>query len=1065
MSGFNTREEFFGALRENRDRAAGRARAAIAEEIAEAAEAFGDDEVTATALVELMGAYHGSGESVKYPVAFARLLRLWDTSPKAFDDWETHRVFWYFKWVGSGLLDTPEVPLDSIRGWIGEMRKRYQAAGHGLQPVYGQLYALADHVGQGEESAYELWATRGRVRMSDCEACEARSRAGYYFDRGQDERGLLELEATLDGRSNCDEEPQSSQARALLPLVRQGRLDQARGAHLASYRAVRGKEANLHAVGRHLEFCALTGNEARGLELLAQNRTLFGFTSSPLGRLAFLTGAEVLLRRLAEVGHGGTPCGGPLGREWTVQELLASVAAEADELAARFDARNGTAAVSERRARRLRQRPLVAELNLGVRSAALENVETGPGAAESVPVGGSAVSAGAMAAAASQNAVIVPPEDFAELVAEVRRLDRNTHPSARTLWNALLERADGADADKVDDVLRGEIANEHGSRAHGKRDWDEVERCFTEAAEHYKRAGRADRVIATEARILWSRAIRDQDADPSASAADVWPHLDALLERISALLAAGDFADADALREARIQSLVVRQSRAFAARNAALRAAEAQDRERWLAVFRRESADLIADAQAFGAPHREALAQESLAEYDATRDDPAAAEAAARRAIAIFRELDWPWRMNRPQMLLGLSLAGQDRYSEAVQVLQTGIAEAHPTVEPDELTHLYRLLGEAALQGGELATAVRTFAEAAVRLDREGDAFGAAETRWRMSNALSMQGQVADAVAVLETLVDVPLGDEEDQAEEVEAAGATSGTGDDADTADTAEDSDADARAAEDSDAAAHAAEDSDAEALTTGPTEPITRRHSHRKRPTRADMLMVQIRADLARGLLALDEPRAAAVEFLHVADAVDGWPDASRLTAAAAEAASALALARNWDGARAALERAIAANAVAPRVPDLTEALRDMAGEAMNTQGAEGLEEALGYLARADQLRAEFLEVARTQFVSVEVDEAQTCYTRGWVLNTAGRPDEAIAELERAVALYDRPGFSEIPPRYEAIRLAAIIEHRVLNQTDAAKARLDRGIAGAEASGHGEGLAMLQKLRSALK
>ena len=54
-----------------------------------------------------------------------------------------------------------------------------------------------------------------------------------------------------------------------------------------------------------------------------------------------------------------------------------------------------------------------------------------------------------------------------------------------------------------------------------------------------------------------------------------------------------------------------------------------------------------------------------------------------------------------------------------------------------------------------------------MRLDREGDRFGAVETRWRMSNALSLQGQVADAVAVLETLVETPIGSKE--AEEAEA--------------------------------------------------------------------------------------------------------------------------------------------------------------------------------------------------------------------------------------------------------------------------------------------------------
>jgi tetratricopeptide (TPR) repeat protein len=227
----------------------------------------------------------------------------------------------------------------------------------------------------------------------------------------------------------------------------------------------------------------------------------------------------------------------------------------------------------------------------------------------------------------------------------------------------------------------------------------------------------------------------------------------------------------------------------------------------------------------------------------------------------------------------------------------------------------------------------------------------------------------------------------------------------------------------------------------------------------------MVQVRADLARGLLALDEPRAAAVEFLHVADAVDGWPDASRLTAAAAEAAGALALARNWEGAHAAWARAVASNAVAPRIPDMTEALRDMAGETINAFGTEGADEALGYLAEADRMRVEFAEAAQTQFLSIEIDEAQTCYTRGWVLNAAGRPEEAIEQLERAAALYDRPGFSGIPPRFDAIRQAAVIEYRSLDREDAAKARLDEAIADAEAAGQADGVATLRKLRDALR
>lgn len=1047
MSGFASKEEFFGALRENRERADGRAKAAIAEEIADEAESFGDDEVAATALVELMSSYHGSGERVKFPVVFARLLRLWDRNPRAFDDWEAHRVFWYFKWVGSGLLTTPDVPLPAIRGWIGEMRKRYEAAEYGLQPVYGQLYSLAQHTGEGEELAYELWATRGRTRMSDCEACEARTRAEYHFGRGEDELGMAELAATLDGRSTCDEEPHASQSVALLPLVRLGRADEARGAHLASYRAVRGREAYMASVGRHLEFCALTGNEARGLELLAQNRVLFGFTAAPLDRLEFLTKVEVLLRQLTAVGHARTPCGGPLGREWTVSELLESVAADAEALAARFDARNGNATVSERRAARLALSPLAAELNLGVRAAALEGTET----VVSVPSAGSAV-------VASQVSATAVPDSFQALVTEALLLDRQFHPDARLLWDALLERADGADADKVDDVLRGEIATERASRAHQERDWDAVNAFFQQAATCYERAGRPDRAIASAARVQWSKATRgDEDADAAAVTEETWPELNALLSQIDALLASGDVG-AD-LADAQVQKLVVHQSRVFAARHAAIRAADAADRERWLAVFRAETDRMVREGNGFSAPQRLALVMEAVAEYDATHDDPKGAEPLARHAVQIFTDLAWPWRLHRSRMLLGLALAGQDRHAEAMQVLQTGIAEAHPAVEAEELTPLYRLLAETALQGGEPATAVRAFAEAAVRLDREGDAFGAVETRWRMSNALAAQGQTADAVAVLETLVEVPLrGDGGYEGEEGAEGEAGVGGGEVEVEVEVGEA--ASATAIEQSAGNVGGSADTH-EPATHEPATPS----KPAKHPSRADMLMVQVRADLARGLLALDEPRAAAVEFLHVADAVDGWPDASRLTAAAAEAAGALALARNWEGAHAAWARAVASNAVAPRIPDMTEALRDMAGETINAFGTEGADEALGYLAEADRMRVEFAEAAQTQFLSIEIDEAQTCYTRGWVLNAAGRPEEAIEQLERAAALYDRPGFSGIPPRFDAIRQAAVIEYRSLDREDAAKARLDEAIADAEAAGQADGVATLRKLRDALR
>ncbi len=994
-----TRDEFFQALNENRNRPKGRATAAVAEELVEAAEEFGDPEVTVSALVELMRAYHGSGESVKYPVAFARLLRLWDEDPKAFDESETHSLFWFFKWVSSGLLSTPDVPLASVRGWIAEMRRRYLAAGHDLQPVYAQEYFLARQLGENEELAHELWATRGRTEFSDCAACEARARAGHHIRHGADEQGLAELQPTFDGRHTCDEEPHNSQALALLPLLRLGRLDEARAAHLTGYRKVRGREAELTPVGRHLEFCALTGNEARGLELLAQNRPLFDFAASPSSSLDFLTGVEVLLARLVGTGHGQLPCAGPLGKQWTVASLRDTVAAQADELAARFDVRNGNGAVSARRRERLAARPLVAQLNLGVQISALEQpvgVRTGP-AASSVGAEAPGVQA---------------PEDFAELVAELRRLVRIGHPGTQALWAAVLERADDA-GDAVDDLLRGEIATEVAQRAYNDKDWDACAALEREAVEHYTRGNLLARTIAAEARLAWCGATRE-DLDPEAAAAAAeaaWPVLDELLARIEALAGSGLATDEEQ-GEVLGRKLAVRQCRLLTARHAFRRARHwaepAEQRAHWSGLFTAEAQALIAEGTASDRPFVVSVTHEVLAEFQARVGDPVVGEASARRAVEIFTERDWPWRMYRGRMLLALALNRQQRFAEATAEAQLGLSEATPDAEPKELTSLHLLLGNAALRAGQFPTAVRAFSEAAARLDRDGGALPAMHTRWELSRALRAQGSTGDAVAVLESLLDRSAPEAPSPA-----------------TADATDDA-------------------------TSTPTE--------------AEQLTAQIRSDLATSLLALGEPRDAAREYLLLADAVSRWSDGLALTSAAAGAAGALAAAGNWEEARAALERALTANAAAPCLPALTDALRSLAVEAVDARGAAAAEEALGYLDRADRLREEFPDAAAEQFVSAAVDMAQCSFTRGQVHATAGHAEEALAAFDLAITGYDQEGHATALPRFEAVRMAALMEGRNLGRVPAARERLAKAAAEADAAGRAPVATTLRRIRDSL-
>jgi hypothetical protein len=337
------------ALAENRRQPYGPVRTARAEELAAAAEVV-DRGLQVKALNDLMSAYQYGAETAKSPVAFARLLQLLDRHPEAFTDHDLYRAFWCFKWVSSSLMGLPDVPLTSITGWISEMERRYRQAGYSTRPAAQRRLFLALHTGDtdGAEQALREMLYRPRDRMSDCVACEDRVVGRVHVHSGRDAEALAAWADILSGKRRCAQEPHVTLADSLLTLLRLDRVDEARATHVRGYPLVRGNPSLAASIGKHLEYCALTGDFGRGLEILAENQALLTGVTSQLSRIALLGGAATLLRRLAAAGHGAVPVA-----RTTTAELAERTAAEAAEIAARFDARNGTTAVGDRLRRRL----------------------------------------------------------------------------------------------------------------------------------------------------------------------------------------------------------------------------------------------------------------------------------------------------------------------------------------------------------------------------------------------------------------------------------------------------------------------------------------------------------------------------------------------------------------------------------------------------------------------------------------------------------------------------------------------------------------------------------------
>jgi tetratricopeptide (TPR) repeat protein len=718
--GPQTEQEIYDALGRLQEAPYGTARSARTEELVEAAERLELAEALPVAMLELLNAYEFGNELRKTPVVFGRILKLYEEKPESFDDWSVHRLFWCFKWVTSSLVSLPEIALPVLEGWTVKMREHYVAAGKPLQAVHTSRFHLASHTGIGQEPAYELWATRPRDEFSDCEACEARARGVYWQDRGDDERALREWEPVLGRGLECGEEPASTISHALLSLVRTGRGEEAASLHRSGYRMAK-TEVNMDVqVGRHLEFLALTGNAARGLELLAENRSRFDSGGAPLKHLRFLDGVRVLLTRLVAEGAAQAPVTGPGGRTYTVESLLGEITALTDDLARTFDERNGTSNQGDFHRRRCAQTPLTAEpLPLGLRVVPIA------AATDATPV--------------TADAVRTPlPQDFPALLAEAREALRLGRPDNDALWMAVAEQAGEAD---LDELLRADLADREAARRAKEQEWTESAALDRRAAELYDAANEPGRAAARRSRAVWCAFMESEDP-----ASLPWEEFDALLATVEALRS-----------EDRIEPeeyLIVRHSRAVCALIVLMSSVDEPAADEARARFSAENEALLeaaAELEVFGrAASAEALRADVLLNQGRAEQGLSAFES----AISLAERAERPWSLPRYLAQQGRLLNRMGRLDEAVPVLHRALALLGEWPDPqlDDAGVLMELARNR-LHAEDLGAAITHLTSAASKFDRQGRAVAAADARALLGQALLRGGRRADWIAVLESLL------------------------------------------------------------------------------------------------------------------------------------------------------------------------------------------------------------------------------------------------------------------------------------------------------------------------
>ncbi len=327
---------------------AGEAKVMALEEAARLADTHSDVELAFEVRDALIDAATFGGFPDKALVAFAWCRGQAKKDPERFD---TSMLLWKQKWVVARLDDFPHVTLKQIREALDDLEQTYAKVDAGKRSVLKLRYQTARDMGaQAEAEQYwAQWVEAPRDHLTDCQACDQDDEIDYFIERGDHARAVEKARPILEGRLRCAEIPHLTYGSVLYPLLKLGRLEQARDFHLNGYPLVARNRDFLATVGEHIEFLALTDNLARGLTLFEKHVAWALNHASYRDRFTFHAASAFLLSRLMAQGRETVslrlPKAFPLRQSqetYETQALHGWLDGQVKEIAGRFDARNGT---------------------------------------------------------------------------------------------------------------------------------------------------------------------------------------------------------------------------------------------------------------------------------------------------------------------------------------------------------------------------------------------------------------------------------------------------------------------------------------------------------------------------------------------------------------------------------------------------------------------------------------------------------------------------------------------------------------------------------------------------
>lgn len=328
----------------------GTTRTVAAERLVAQIEAEGPQACLPFAYLVLVEAYAHGGEGSKVLVPYTKVLRLADQQPDLLDNYDAHTLLWAAKWVVNEVIETPEVPVERVDALLADMERRFALAGAGLDAIWYLRTVWADERDAPDvQVVYDTWVATPRDDFSQCSVCDPGDRAGYLYGWGRTAEAVRLIEETLVVGERCLSEPADMLSRLALAYLDLGRTAEAVVAHRRTLAELERAEVPLVGVrGKALRFLARVGAHDAVLRRIGDDEQMMLAPGESagyrMGALIALGSAATCVasvdpdRELRSMTAGTT----------TVAQYAAWCRAQADQIAASFDARYGDDHVTRR---------------------------------------------------------------------------------------------------------------------------------------------------------------------------------------------------------------------------------------------------------------------------------------------------------------------------------------------------------------------------------------------------------------------------------------------------------------------------------------------------------------------------------------------------------------------------------------------------------------------------------------------------------------------------------------------------------------------------------------------